>query len=97
MSVSDALWEIETAIEDAYRAPTGETERLTAHTRRSIYEQALIDVDRIAGSEAMYTLCHWIIREIKTAGRLPASHEVRQVATEICRRTTSANSPAPNR
>jgi len=95
MGVSDALWEIETAIQDAFANPTDEFERQTAQSRRSVYEQTLADVDRIAGSEAMYTLSRWIKREIKTAGRLPASHEVRQVGTEICRRTTPPGSSPP--
>lgn len=95
MGVSDALWEIETAIEDVFDNPTGESERQTAQSRRSVYEQTLVDVDRVAGSEAMHTLSHWIEREIRTAGRLPAGHEVRQVGTEICRRTTPRGSSPP--
>ena len=86
MGVSDALWEIESAIGDTFDQP--ERARRTAESRRSVYEQTLVDVNDQAGSEAMHTLSDWIEREIRTAGRLPASHEVRQIGTEICRRTT---------
>jgi hypothetical protein len=88
MGVRDALWEIECAIGDAFDQPNRESDRQTAQSRRSIYEQALIDVNQQAGSEAMHALSSWIEREIRTSGRLPASHEVRQIGTEICRRTT---------
>jgi len=86
MGVSDAVWEIECAIGDAFETP----EHREARTRRNMYEQVLVDVDQLAGTEAMHTLSSWIEREIRTTGRLPKTHEVRQVATEICRRPTSA-------
>lgn len=86
MGVSDAVWEIECAIGDAFDAP----ERYVAHTRRNVYEQVLIDVDQRAGTESMHTLSDWIEREIRTTGRLPKHHEVRQIAAEICRPSTSA-------
>jgi len=89
MGVSDALWEIESAIGDTFDQPEGE--RQAAEARRSVYEQTLVDVDNLAGPEAMHTLSDWIEREIRTAGRLPASHEVRQIGTEICRRTTPSD------
>ena len=88
MGVSDALWEIESAIGDVFDQPERAANRQTAQARRSIYEQTLVDVNQRAGSEAMHALSSWIEREIRTAGRLPASHEVRQIGTEICRRTT---------
>lgn len=91
MGVSDALWEIESAIEDLSDLHEGEIERHTAQCRRSLYEQTLVDVDRLAGTEAMYTLSSWIEREIRATGRLPASHEVRQIGSEICQRTVQPN------
>lgn len=89
MGVSDALWAIESAIGDTFDQP--DRKRQTAKARRNVYEQTLVDVDNQAGTEAMHTLGDWIEREIRTAGRLPASHEVRQIGTEICRRTTPPN------
>lgn len=91
MGVSDALWEIECAIGDAFDRPTYELERQTAQSRRSAYEQTLVDVYQRAGCEPMHKLGDWIEREIRTAGRLPAAHEVRQIGTEICRRETHSN------
>lgn len=88
MGVSDALWEIECSIEDAFERPERKVERQRAQSHRSVYEQTLVEVDQQAGSEAMYALSSWIRREIKTSKRLPASHEVRQIGTEICRRMT---------
>ena len=95
MGVSDALWEIECAIGDVFDQPGGDVDRQTAQSRRSDYEQTLVDVDRTAGSEAMHSLSNWIEREIRTAERLPASHEVRQIGTEICRRTTPPSRSSP--
>jgi len=95
MGVSDALWEIESAIGDVFDQPGRDVDRQTAQTRRSIYEQTLVDVNEWAGPEAMHSLSDWIEREIRTAERLPASHEVRQIGTEICRRTTPPNRSPP--
>lgn len=91
MGVSDALWEIESAIEDLSDLPNDGPEPQTAQCRRSTYEQTLVDVDRLAGTEAMHTLGSWIEREIRMGGRLPAGHEVRQIGAEICQRTSSPN------
>ena len=95
MSVRDALWEIECAIEDVFGHSGRTVDRQTAQARRGIYEQTLVDVDQWAGSEAMYSLSNWIEREIRTAERLPTSHEVRQIGTEICRRTTPVDRSPP--
>lgn len=88
MGVTDALWEIECAIGDAFDQPERELAQQTGQSRRSVYEQTLIDVNRQAGSEAMHTLSNWIEQEIRTTERLPTTQEVRQIGTEICRRTT---------
>ena len=96
MGVSDALWEIESAISDVFDQPGRDIDRQTAQSRRSVYEQTLVDVDQWAGPEAMHSLGDWIEREIRTAERLPASHEVRQIGTEICRRTRPQNRSLPN-
>lgn len=90
MAVSDALWEIESAIEDLSDHLEGNSGQI-ARSRRSTYEQTLVDVDRLAGTEAMHTLGNWIEREIRAAGRLPESHEVRQIGFEICQRTSFTN------
>ena len=95
MGVSDALWEIECAIEDVFGQPGRTVDRQTAQARRSIYEQTLVDVEQWAGSEAMHSLSHWIEREIRAGERLPTGHEVRQIGTEICRRTTPPNRSPP--
>jgi hypothetical protein len=90
MSVSDVLWEIESAIEDLPDHLEGSPEQI-ARSRRSAYEQTLVDVDQLAGTEAMHTLGNWIEQEIRATGRLPETHEVRQIGFEICQRTTSTN------
>jgi len=91
MGVTDAVWGIETAIADTFDCSERDVDRQQAHCRRSAYEQILVDVDRQAGTEAMYTLADWIEREIRAGNRLPASHEVRQIGAEICRyRMTSS-------
>ncbi|MFO7834912.1 MAG: hypothetical protein R6V31_12920 [Halohasta sp.] len=87
MGVTDAVWRVETAIADT-RDRFDREDRQRAHCRRSAYEQVLADVDRQAGTEAMYSLTDWIEREIRATSRLPASHEVRQVGAEICRYRT---------
>jgi hypothetical protein len=91
MGVSDAVWRIETAIADTFDRSGRDGDRRQAHCRRSAYEQILADVDRQAGTEAMYTLADWIEREIRATRRLPASREVRQVGAEISRYRTTAS------
>ena len=91
MGVTDAVWRIETAIADTCDRFDRDADRQQAHCRRSTYEQTLADVDRQAGTEAMYTLADWIEREIRATNRLPASHEVRQVGAEICRYRTASS------
>ncbi|MFD1642859.1 hypothetical protein [Halohasta litorea] len=95
MGVSDALWEIESAIGDVFDQHGRDVDRQTAQARRNTYEQTLIDVNQWAGPEAMHSLSDWIEREIRTAERLPANHEVRQIGSEICRRTTTSNRSPP--
>lgn len=95
MGVSDALWEIECAIGDVFDQPGPTVDRQTAQARRSDYEQTLVEVNEWAGPEAMHSLSDWIEREIRTVGRLPTSREVRQIGTEICRRTTPPDHSPP--
>jgi len=90
MGVTDAVWRIETAIADTFDRSDRDRDRQRAHCRRSAYEQTLVEVDRQAGTGAMYTLADWIEREIRVTDRLPTSHEVRQVGSEICRYRTAS-------
>ncbi|XVH31143.1 hypothetical protein ACNS7O_12215 [Haloferacaceae archaeon DSL9] len=86
MAVSDALWEIESAVDDVF--DRYDDARETARTRRVVYEQALREVYLSAGCAEMYELCRWIESQIRVDERLPTGPEVRQYGSELCQQSS---------
>ena len=85
MSVRPLLKEIDAAVEESVgRHEQYEAEK-EGKSRRSGYEKAIREVDRIAGRAEATQLAEWLESEIREKGKLPTARRVRQRGADLCR------------
>lgn len=85
MAVSEAMENIDEAIEHVFDTAQLKDERDTAKSRKEVYEKALTELRDLAGVEAMDELRHWIVQQMEHDGAIPKARTVRQQGAKIAR------------
>ena len=85
MSVRQLLKDIDAAVEESLGQHDQYEAAKDGKSRRSGYEKAIREVDRIAGRAEATQLAEWIESEIRETEKLPTARRVRQRGADLCR------------
>lgn len=85
MSVRPLLKQIDAAVEESVGQHEQYEAKKEGKSRRSGYEKAIREVDRIAGRAEAERLAEWIEAKIRDDGKLPTARRVRQRGADVCR------------
>lgn len=85
MSIRPLLKDIDAAVEESIGQHEQYEAKKDGKSRRSGYEKAIREVDRIAGRAQAEQLAEWVQSEIREEEKLPTARRVRQRGADICR------------